>query len=563
MEHDFFNQFQFQSKIVGELPILNHFLEKLKVRTLLEKYIPSNTTQKLNHSDTILILVKNVLIERNPFYQFSEWVIQYDSNLIGIGNTSPSILNDDRIGRSLDSLFQADRASMLTELVLTAKSEFKIRFSDFHNDTTSVTVSGDYNKNGNSEDKATIILCNGHNKEHRPDLKQLVYSLTISNDGAVPIHYKIFDGNKTDDKTHIEVWKSLKELAGSPDFIYVADSKLCTREQLDFIARSEGKFITVLPKTRKEIKIFNELSKINTVGWTELVRITDGKTKHEIIYRGFESPFFYSSEGYRIIWIFSSQKKYLDAKSRQNRIRKTEEALESLKSKLGKYNLKTNEQIQDAVQEIFKKYNSENWFDWKLDKSEMKHRKQKGRGRPGKNTPYDVITKIIWSLKFSLDEKEILESSSIEGVFPIITNIPSDMLSMKEILLKYKYQPFIEKRNEQFKSVFDVMPVFLKLVHRIEAFMFVYFIVLLLNALIERELRQAMKSNDIKSLPIYPEKRKCASPTTERILALFSNFRRHSFFHENKVIKEYYDTLSDLHFKILNLLHVPTTSYHE
>src|SRR5215831_13756182 len=49
-------------------------------------------------------------------------------------------------------------------------------------------------------------LKRGHSKERRPDLKQLVYSLCVTNDGAAPVHFKAYDGNQTDDAIHLETW---------------------------------------------------------------------------------------------------------------------------------------------------------------------------------------------------------------------------------------------------------------------------------------------------------------------------------------------------------------------
>ena len=48
---------------------------------------------------------------------------------------------------------------------------------------------------------------------------------------------------------------------------------------------------------------------------------------------------------------------------------------------------------------------------------------------------------------------------------------------------------------------------------RIEAFLFLYFLALLTEALIEREIRRRMKELKISQLPIYPEGRPCAAPT--------------------------------------------------
>ncbi len=91
--------------------------------------------------------------------------------------------------------------------------------------------------------------------------------------------------------------------------------------------------------------------------------------------------------------------------------------------------------------------------------------------------------------------------------------------------------------------------------------MFVYFIVLLLNALIERELRLAMERHTKHSLPIYPEHRECNYPTEIIIIDLFSDQRRHILFSGSKKVKYFYDPLSDLQVKILNLLNVSKKEY--
>ena len=76
--------------------------------------------------DVILIFVRNILLEREPLYKLSEWAAGFDSYLVGLHNMNPEILNDDRVGRSLDVLFDADRASLLTNLVLKVVDEFSI-----------------------------------------------------------------------------------------------------------------------------------------------------------------------------------------------------------------------------------------------------------------------------------------------------------------------------------------------------------------------------------------------------------------------------------------------------
>lgn len=68
-------------------------------------------------------------------------------------------------------------------------------------------------------DRRRLRILHGHHKDHRPDLKQMVWSRTVSADGAVPVHYNVYDGNRTDDQLHVDTWEALRRVVGSPDFI--------------------------------------------------------------------------------------------------------------------------------------------------------------------------------------------------------------------------------------------------------------------------------------------------------------------------------------------------------
>ena len=71
-------------------------------------------------------------------------------------------------------------------------------------------------------------------------------------------------------------------------------------------------------------------------------------------------------------------------------------------------------------------------------------------------------------------------------------------LSELELLKEYKRQPAIEKRFSQLKKM-EAAPVYLKAVHRIQAMLCVYFFALLIESLLERQLRQAMRE-EIESI---------------------------------------------------------------
>ncbi|MGH3439001.1 MAG: hypothetical protein ACRDRN_21365 [Sciscionella sp.] len=96
-----------------------------------------------------------------------------------------------------------------------------------------------------------------------------------------------------------------------------------------------------------------------------------------------------------------------------------------------------------------------------------------------------------------------------------------------ELLAAYKYQPNLEKRHAQLKGTQLVAPMFLHDPARIEALLCCHFIAMLIHALIERQIRQAMKNKGLKQLSLYPEDRGCAAPTAARVLDIFTGLARH------------------------------------
>lgn len=129
------------------------------------------------------------------------------------------------------------------------------------------------------------------------------------------------------------------------------------------------------------------------------------------------------------------------------------------------------------------------------------------------------------------------------------------------MLEAHKGQPKIEKRFEQLKTVHEIAPVCLKSEARIEALFTLYFLALLVQALIDRELRLAMKRENIEELPLYREQRQCKHPTTEQILRLFSLAERHTLLSEGHAVQVFYPELTELQRQVLTLLGVQNHAF--
>ena len=557
--------FRLESRSFGALPVVNHFLGRIGLDELLERYIPpADRRCRIAPSRALGLLLRNILLGRSPVYALEQWAAPFDPALLGVASSQIPLLNDDRIGRSLDRLFSADRASLLTEIVVRAVREFGIDLTQIHNDSTTITFSGEYaGARGQARrGRPTLHITHGFNKDHRPDLKQLLWILTVSADGAVPVHFRACDGNTTDDQTHIDTWTTLRKIVKRADFLYVADSKLCTRPAMEHIARQGGRFLTVLPKTRREDTWFRNWVQTHSPRWTEVRRRRHPRREDgpPDIYRVVESP-VRSAEGYRIVWVWSSLKAEQDQHSRQARIEKGILALEVLETRLrGKRSrFKDDASVSQAAETALQATGAQRWLDFTVHEVIEESFRQETQGRPGARTRYLRRQRRRFRIEWRPCPETIDYDAHTDGMFPLLTN--DENLQAADMLEKYKYQPQLEKRHEQLKTVRAVTPVLLKSVSRIEALLMVYFLALLIDALIEREMRRAMKAARIASLPLYPEDRLCRAPTTARLLEILGDLRSNVLLRRNTVIQTFHPDLSDIQRDILRLLGVPLSAY--
>ncbi len=554
------------SKAVGPLPLVNHVLRRLRLDHFFGQAVPPRDRRTtLAPAVGLGVLRRNVLVAREPLYGVSEWARRFEAALLGLRPGDAARLNDDRVGRCLDRLFLADRPTLLTAIMVHATRTFALDLRELHNDSTTVTFTGQYTRATGAayRGRPTHRITHGFNKDHRPDLKQLLYILTTSADGAVPVWYRVDHGNTTDDQTHIETWDTLRRLVGRPDFLYVADSKLCTQENMQHLQREGGRFLTVLPKTRREDTWFRDWVQTHEVPWVELLRRKHPRRQDgpDDVYRGFEAP-LRSVEGYRILWFWSSQKYAQDREARERRLQHAGDELDRLRARVHapRSRLKTLSQVRTAAEAVLAKTQAARWFAVGVTAVDTPVFRQATAGRPGPRTRYVRHHHTRPELHWTSRAEALQYDARTDGLFPLILN--DETLSLRDALLAYKRQPALEKRHEQFQSVLEVRPVLLKSPTRIEAFLFVYFVALLVEALVERELRRRMKAAHLRALPLYPEGRACKCPTADRIFRLFDDVRQHRLIGPNgPVHKRFCDALTPLQGTVLRLLGLSATAY--
>src|SRR4029450_1860270 len=100
----------------------------------------------VSHAQALGALLRSIIVERDPIYRQQETTSCFAAGLFGIDPAPAARLTGDRIGRALDRLFDADRGALLTEVALMLGQRFGVRMQQLHNDSTSISLCGQYRK---------------------------------------------------------------------------------------------------------------------------------------------------------------------------------------------------------------------------------------------------------------------------------------------------------------------------------------------------------------------------------------------------------------------------------
>ncbi len=421
---------------LGPHPLIRSYLERMNFRSIIRGYLGAGLHQSLDHAEVLGVLIHNVLVSRGPMYRIRQWAQGIEPESLGLTAAQVTRLNDDRIARSLDRLDSERGRSVFFRLALRVIKHFEIQTPRVHFDTTSVTLFGQY-----AGSWAEPRITHGINKDHRPDLKQLLFGLNVSSDGAVPLLHQVLSGNRTDDSVHVRNLDQLRSLLGREDFIYVADSKLCTSENLRHLTAYGGQFVTVMPRTYTADRLFRQQLRDGTppVRWPKIHTIPNRRRREDPpgVYCSTSSGPARSAEGYRIIWVRSSQKADLDRRARAERLRKAEVELRMLADTLARRSLRPRTAVRRRVASILSTHRVGDFLDVGITAfTEVQHRYLR-RGRPRPGSPMRRITRRRLTLVVSRKQEALRRESRTDGVFALLTSLADR--SKRAILEIYKY----------------------------------------------------------------------------------------------------------------------------
>ena len=433
-----------------------------------------------------------------------------------------SDFNRHKLGKILDRAYGYGCESLFFEIasVVCLQEKVDLRFNSL--DTTTLSLTGEYLQDS---DENMIKIVHGYSKDVRPDLKQVVQELMVSQDGGVPLITQSWDGNSSDSKIFDKRAKALIDYfkkSDSPRYL-IADSKLYSRENAENLQHL--KFITRIPGTnREESQVI--LSAISDGKWNELDK-KNKYTSRSIVHHGIAQ---------RWIIVFSEQARERISKTLPKHIKKEREKVEKSLWHLSNQAFHCASDAEKAALKMERQCRYHRIHILGIE--EKRHHAE--TGRPKKDS---APIKISYFVKASLleDKSAIGAHLDEKSCYVLGTNIPEAELSDVEVINGYKRQNnSVENMGFRFLKdpIFFTSSLFLKKASRIQGLLMVMTLALLVYSIAQRRIRQALKDKD-ETLPNQIDK-----PT------------------KTPTMRWLFQLMEGLHFVVMNVNKVATRMIH-
>jgi transposase len=392
------------------------------------------------------------------------------------------MFNRFKLGRTLDEVHAYGCDLLFSELALAvcAQEGIDLRFN--HLDTTSFALTGAYIPDS---DEQAITITHGHSKDHRPDLKQAVLELMVSQDGGVPFVSKSWDGNASDTAIFQERAAALlTTLQRSPTPRYlVADSKLYNEDNAANLLTLG--FITRIPTTLHLVaQVITQALRWDT--WQRL----DATTRYQRV----ELCHYGMAQRWLVV---SSEAAGQRAEATVNKAQQREaEAIEKQLFHLQAKRFETPEAATAALDTL-----ARTWHYHQIDTySLLDHKRYACKGRPTPTTPLKAIT---WQMHAQVrpHDAQMKQRKQQKACFVVGTNIDASQLSDAEVIRAYKGQAQAEGGFRFLKDpLFFVSSLFVKKPSRIQGLLMVMTGALLVYSVAQRRLRQQLRQHN-KTVP--------------------------------------------------------------
>jgi transposase len=508
----------------GSLGILLPLLEKLDIARIIDRHLPTDPQAEFSHGTVLRVLLAARLHHPTALVNVAQWAAEHGIEYLG--DIPPDKLNDDRLGRSLDALFER-RHEILAEVTCQVLRVTNLTLQRCHFDPTHLILYGTYEDSvprpqGPLDElidrlkSSPAHIARGYQSRYK--LLQLGLTSVVDDLGAVPVAGHLYDGNRNGHTGIEEQYHLLRHCLQLPDdLLLVSDRGTCSAEHLATL-RTHGHSGLCAGQWQDYRPLYEQHAA--TLVWQpasyrsrEQQRRRDGNSslpleehrlavvEHRLVDPTTKQPF-----DCRVLFVHSSAAAKQSKMRRDENSVKIEAGLAAVARKLEKAHPSTTpESVAKQIARLLGKKSAANLFRWELVPLTAAE-------RAALPPPAKGHRRQTHRLVYSFDRAAAEADAAHDGLFALVTTAPLTW-SGDALLGEYKRQTYVERGNHELKTPLAVTPLFLKTPRRVEALVSLLFLALQAYRTLERLYRQTVPADAKAS-----ERRM----TAERILKEFA-----------------------------------------
>jgi transposase len=245
----------YRTKVLDHLGLVAGMFDELGIAEVIDKATQQNPEMRLvtaGHAVKAMVLNGLGFVNQQLYLVPHFFQNKPTSRLIAPA-IQASHLNDDTLGRTLDTLYDFGVTALYSLIAATAAQRLGLAPTFAHLDSTSFHVDGRYNS-AEPPDEQVIHITQGYSRDHRPDLNQVMLDLIVEHQAGIPVLMRPLSGNSSDATDFGQIVREhITQLHTTYGTTYlVADSALYSAENLQKLADTSLKWITRVPATLRE-----------------------------------------------------------------------------------------------------------------------------------------------------------------------------------------------------------------------------------------------------------------------------------------------------------------------
>ena len=469
----------YRSKTIAHLGLISGVCREFNIAGQIDKLIP---VRSQDHHVTTGQAVEAMILNGLGFvnqrlYLVSKFFEDKPVDRLIAAGIEAEHLNDDRLGRALDSLYEHGVTSLFASIATEVMKQLGHKPKDVHLDSSNFHVHGDYNSGKQTD--TLLHITHGHSKDHRPDLPQAALQLIVDHLSGIPMHMEALNGNNSDSTSFRQTLERYgSELKSTGVERIIADSKLYSKETLTVLSQANMHWLTRVPATVNQVKELCSQTALDEMHWINEEYAAIG---HQVVYADIAQ--------YWLV-VYSRQAQKREQKTFIRKIGKQSQRSVKEWEKLCRQAFHCPQDALAAADKWLKKQSYLQLQDVRVEQL----RRYAQKGKPAKDaSPERIEYYLSGSLATDLTacQKELFQQS----LFVLASDEKAaSQHEQAQMLAAYKAQHSVERGFRFLKNPEVVASsFFVKSPQRVEALLLVMTLCLFIYSLLEYKIRKALR----------------------------------------------------------------------